>query len=176
MDGSSGLPEGSESNGLGNLADELAEAFDEDEEPVQGELIARQVVQPEFNSYKKSNGNDRGHLSITLPPSALPASNAPSSPPKPGIRIKHRQMDTQYDGSDYGDDSELESVDGMAPSLDSRLAAVEDLSQKGIDGNGDNLDNLVQRFADSLKELPSQSRVENGVTRYATRKDFVRYQ
>ena len=155
-------------NGLGNLADELAEAWDEDAE-------AEDMSHSHFDGQRESgnaliNGYTTGvqqELGIVKCPSPTidNASNMSLSPPKILYRSKHQRQNSQYDGSDYGDDSNLENPDGIPSSLEARIAAIESLARRGKEANGSEADNVVQRVADSLKDLPSQSGVENGTSR-----------
>lgn len=161
-----------DSNGLGSLADELAEAWDEDGE---GEIEGAPEVQvkgAEGQRTEDTNGwSSRSYhhdLGIDIPQSLLPdsVSNRSLSPPKQSTRSRHRRQNSQYDGSDYGDTSDLECTDGLSPSLEARMAAIENLARRGTEANGSDNDGVIKRVAESLKELPSQSNVENGATRY----------
>ena len=152
-------------NGLGNLADELAEAWDEGEGP------------SEEQSFVNGSHND-AQLAPSTPPhlefhdsmsngvasSPLPQQSKQSlSPTKPSFRTKHRRKTSQYDGSDYGSDPE--ETEGISPALEARMAAVECLARRGLETNGSEADNIVQRFAASLQDLGSQASVENRASR-----------
>ena len=89
------------------------------------------------------------------------------SPPKLPARPKHRRKDSQYDGSDYGENSELEDAAGISSSLEARMATIEGLARRGTETNGSDADGVIKRVADILKDLGSQSGIENGATRYA---------
>ena len=167
INGTSSLAEGGESNGLGNLADELAEAFDEDEEPVQGEVLEGEMRQLEGAVKENPREGYCGDSDVNEGSSERLAATATSTSPHPGLRIKHRRMNTSHEGSDNGYDSEQDLTERISSGFDSRLVAIEGLAQPSSEAYGDNANDFVQRFADTLKELPSQSRVENGVTRYA---------
>ena len=166
-----------DANGLGNLADELAEAFGEEEENghdlgdgipetlyERAEAVcggrSKENERPIFR-----NGNQERHA-ISRSPIRQATSDLSLSPPKQSLPSRHRRKHSQYDGSDYGDDSDLEDTHGISPSLEVRLAAVESLVRRGTEANGSDADEIVQRVADSLKDLGSQAGVENGATRY----------
>ena len=167
--GISSFVEGSESGGLGNLADELAEAFDEDEEPLQEALSESQTAQLGNSVEILSRQKYHRDPSVTMPsPSSLSAPHSPISPPRWETRAKHQRMKSQYDGSQYGNDGGLEPIDGVSPGLDLQLADIETFTQRGSEANGSDMDQVIQLFADCLTGLPSQSRVENGVSRYAS--------
>ena len=147
-------------NGLGNLADELAEAWDEEGEEehsgIQMNGYNTPSIPPPFEvEDSKSNG-------ITSSP--LPQQSEHSlSPTKPSFRTKHRRKNSQYDGSDYGSDPE--ETEGISPSLEARMAAIEHLARRGTEANGSDADTVLQRVAESLKDLGSQAGVENGASR-----------
>ena len=158
-----------DSNGLGNLADELAEAWDEDEDGQRGESLEAQLIQADDHKNGFSSQKYPSDLGIDIPQPQSPAtSNLSLSPPKQPVRTKHRRVDSQYDGSDYGDEDDFESKHGISPGLESRMAAIESLARQGSKANGSDMDNIVRRAANSLRDLPSQSGVENGTTRYTT--------
>ena len=153
------------STGLGNLADELAEAWDE-EDGERGESLEAQLSQADRYTNGLSSHEYHSDLGIYIPQvqSSAP-SNISLSPPKQSSQTKHRRVNSQYDGSDYGDESDLENTSGISPGLESRMAAVESLARRGSESNGSDQDDVVRRVAESLKDLPSQSVVENGITR-----------
>lgn len=154
-------------NGLGNLADELAEAWDEDGEGEHTE-----------GAFSENTDLRNGHNAPSTPPnlevnksmsngiasSPLPQQSEHSlSPTKPSFRTKHRRITSQYDGSDYGSDPE--ETEGISPSLEARMAAIEHLARRGTEANGSEADTVIQRVAESLKDLGSQAGVENGASR-----------
>ena len=154
-------------NGLGNLADELAEAWDDEgEEEPSG-----------INSYMNATPNAIQNTPSTAPhleinesvnnrivSSPLPQQSEHSlSPTKPSFRTKHRRKNSQYDGSDYGSDPE--ETEGISPSLEARMAAIEHLARRGTEANGSEADTVIQRVAENLKDLGSQAGVENGASR-----------
>ena len=160
-------------NGLCNLADELAEAFDEDydnelelgdgvSEPIHDRAEAIRYDQMKENEHPPiGNGDQKGHsTSVLLVQQA--AFDLSLNLPKQPFPARHTRKNTQYDGSDYGDDSDLGV---LSPSLEARLAAVEGLVRRGTEANGSDADEIVQRVADSLKDLGSQAGIENGATR-----------
>ena len=176
--GSNGVNESADlgaPNGLGNLADELAEAWDEEEEVGHVESLETQLSQVDDPGIGFSSRAYHNDLGIDIPPPQSPVASSMSlSPPKQPMRTRHRRIKSQYDGSDYGDDSDLENADGISPNLESRMAAVESLARRGDEANGSDMDTVVKRVANSLKELPSQSGVENGITRYAMKISTLR--
>ena len=158
-------------NGLGNLADELAEAWDEEgeEDP---------EIRPLNAAYDGYQDGTNGHItppqlgspssiSNHISSSPLPQDYNSLSPTKASSRSKHRRKPpSQYDGSDYGSDPE--EVDGISASLEARMSAIEHLARRGTEANGSETDTVISRVANGLRDLGSQSGVENGSTRYPT--------
>src|SRR4051812_24472182 len=107
------------SNGLGNLADELADAWDEDEAEGEGE---DEDLDMNFQEIRQEGETTRD--------SGVDVTSSPVQPPKsanltPAAAAKgHRRQPSEYDGSDYGGDSDLESP-GIPPGLVSRMDMVE---------------------------------------------------
>lgn len=154
---SSGGPAGV-SNGLGNLADELADAWDEDE----GE---GDEDEPDMNFQEVKQDVE------TTRDSGVDIGSSPIQPPKSASLIPptetrgHRRQPSDYDGSDYGGDSDLETP-GLPPGLVARMDLVESLARRGTENNGTERDGVVNRVVDGLKDLGGQSGVEGGATRY----------
>lgn len=161
---SSGGP-GAASNGLGNLADELADAWGED-----GEEDEDTDLEPDMNfqEVKEEGAQQRDSgVDVTSSPIPPPLKSANLTPPTPMGR-GHRRQPSEYDGSDYGGDSDLESP-GMPPGLVARMDMVESLARRGTENNGSERDGVVKRVIDGLKDLGGQSGVEGGATRYEFR-------
>ena len=163
-------------NSLGNLADELADALDDDDEDSDHEhrlqngasegLYDRAEAIPcdqlKENVYPVSRNLGNGHA-ISVSPLRQGISDLSLSPPKQSLRSRHTRKSSQYDGSDYGDDSDLEVT--HSPIFEARLAAVESLARQGTQADGSDADTIVHRMAESLRNLGTQAGVENGATR-----------
>ena len=78
----------------------------------------------------------------------------------------HRRQPSEYDGSDYGGDSDMDSP-GIPPGLQSRMDMVESLARRGTENSGTDRDGVVNRVIEGLKDLGGQSGVEGGATRFA---------
>ncbi|KZF25120.1 hypothetical protein L228DRAFT_243912 [Xylona heveae TC161] len=149
-------------NGLGSLADELAEAWYGDEEyeeegaggategyTFSGDLPIRSIPSPtKLSTY----GDTDGRL----------------SPKKDAHFNRHRRLQSQYDGSDYGNDSDLEESPGITSGLEARMAVIESLARRGTEENGGEGDTVVERVVNGLRDLGGQSGVEGGATRLIT--------
>ncbi|CAI6335879.1 unnamed protein product [Periconia digitata] len=167
--------------GLGNLADELGDVWDEDDEMADGE----------FGDELDGSDNE-DNIGVALEHDGSAGADAvanadhvrdsgaavPSSPPSrgskatlsPGLATKvkrHQRYHSLYDGSDYGDDSDLEAKEGISPALEARMAAIESLVRRGTEENGSTTDGVVKRVVEQLRDLGSQIGLENGATRYA---------
>ncbi|KAK4695891.1 hypothetical protein P7C71_g1934, partial [Lecanoromycetidae sp. Uapishka_2] len=168
--------EAESANGLGNLADELA-GLDEDEEGEAAEVFSQDqydgakdqwhdVILHQQSSFQTPLRENNG---VSIPQKSQPTRELSLSPPKQKMRSRqHHRENSVYDGSDYGDDSDLEGIDGISPALDARMAAVESLARRGTEANGSDRDSVVHRVADALKDLGSQAGVENAASRLIT--------
>jgi hypothetical protein len=160
--------------GLGNLADELGQAWDEDEH---GEAILDHLQEGGLSPQSPSEMNDLHDFGygVTLH-SPLPKddmalqqtlSNTLEAPTR---NSGHKRTDSAYDGSDYGPDSEDET-EGFPPLLRKRVREIEKLARDGqyaddtlSEGGG-----VVKRTLVALRDLgPPQSNIEYGVTRMVT--------
>lgn len=146
--------EATASNGLGNLADELADAWDDEEgEEEDGEPDMNfQEVEGEAQETRDSG------VDVHSPPS--PKSTTLIIPMN-----GHRRTRSDYDGSDYGEESDLDSP-GITPGLAARMDTVESLARRGTEDNGTDSDGVIKRVINGLKDLGGQSGVEGGASRY----------
>lgn len=157
-------------NGLGNLADELADALsDGEDEYYEGagppgisvdaggeseqEEQREDGVRDSGVDVASPDGRKSKHMSLTLPPAANGRG--------------HRRKASDYDGSEYGSESDLESP-GMPASLVLKMDAVESLARRGTENNGGSTDGVFRRVTDGLRDLSSQSTVEGNATRLIT--------
>lgn len=140
------------SNGVGNLADELADAWDDDEE---------EEVDMNFQDGGKVEETRDSGVDVPLSPVKQQENLVP-----PSLSNGHRRKGSEYDGSDYGDDSDLEVPGILPPGLVARMDQVESLARRGMDNYGSEGDGVVKRVIDGLKDLGAQSNVEGGATRY----------
>ncbi|KAI9645757.1 hypothetical protein NHQ30_005189 [Ciborinia camelliae] len=168
-------------NGLGNLADELADAWSEDEEGEEemeeGDLNFQNTALADTDNEEERENNhvvrDSG-LDVISPKrqSGVPNSNLLNLTPPVGGHgrlhaLGHARTPSEYDGSDYGGDSDLESP-AFTPALLARMDMVEGLARRGAENNGSQADGVVKRVIESLKDLGGQSGVEGNTTRLVT--------
>ena len=157
----------------GNLADELADALDDDEKNehrlrdrvLEGPYDRTEVIRHDLkeNGCQLLKDGTQNRHAISIPPVRQATSELSANPPKPLLHPDHARKSSQYDGSDYGDDSDLEFT--PFPLLEARLAAVETLARGGTEANGSDADEIVQRMTKSLRDLGSQTGVEDGTAR-----------
>ncbi|KAI5867124.1 hypothetical protein GGS23DRAFT_161701 [Durotheca rogersii] len=154
-------------NGLGNLADELADALSgsgEDEEFYEDE---RGSQSRDSAGQDRLDGTRDSGVDIASQPSQQGRAKSTSlSVPSPSGR-GHRRTGSVYDGSEYGSESDLDSP-GMPPSLVAKIDAVESLARRGTESNGGPTDGVFKRVTDGLRDLGSQSSVEGSTTRLIT--------
>lgn len=163
-----GIP-GSNSGGAlgGNLADELADAWDDGEDEYYEEQgvpdISTETI--EDGAQRQDGVRDSG-VDVAGPPSEIKNKHLSLTLPPTNGR-GHRRKDSQYDGSEYGSDSDLESP-GMPSSLVAKIDAVESLARRGTENNGGHTDGVFNRVTDGLRDLSSQSNVESHTSRLIT--------
>jgi hypothetical protein len=179
---------GADSNGLGNLADELGEIWDDDEEAVDEEFGEElDTAQDEFAEIGTAVAHDgsaglesainlNGVRDSGVAMQSSPSTNHALSPDAASRARKHNRQRSLYDGSDYGSDTDFDN-DGISPAMESRMAAVESLARRGMEENGSASDEVVKRVTEQLRDLGSQIAIENGATRYVhhapTRRTFI---
>lgn len=154
--------------GLGNLADELADAWEE-EEGGYGYASGQEMEQGPGASQRpeRSDTDDEYHMANRTPSSGYSSERGSLHPPKPKTRNganRHRRHESHYDGSDYGNESDLEEAD-ISPSLESQMAEIESLARRGIENNGSENDHVIQRAVEALRDLGGQSGIENNAMR-----------
>lgn len=162
---------------MGNLADELGEIWDDEEEPIDGEF-GEELELPEDDlagigcavAHDGSAGLDsalniNGVRDSGVAMNSSPAASKTLSPGSVGQARKHQRQRSLYDGSDYGSDTDFEN-EGITPALENRMAAIESLARRGMEENGSASDQVVKRVTEQLRDLGSQTAIENGATRY----------
>lgn len=155
-----------DSGGLGNLADELAGAFSDDEyyEGAEGGAPDISFELEEDEKQITSEGVRDSGVDVESPP-VRQSGRASLSLPSPGPRFGfgHRRRPSEYDGSEYGSETDLESP-GMPPRLVEKIDEVESLARRGTESSP--TDGAVKRVTEGLRDLGSQAGVEGGTSRY----------
>lgn len=135
-------------NSMGNLADELADAFSESGGEDEFDNSVDVTGETEgFQANRDTGIEGAGEESLSLPHRD---------------RKHHRRKVSAYDGSDYGPDSDLDSS-GLPPALVVRIDAIESLARRGTESYGQ--DDVVKRVTEALRDLGSQSSVEGSASR-----------
>lgn len=156
------------SNGLGSLADELADAWGEDEDDEEPDMNFQEAGQEEEEGDEEREGDVVRENGMDVSSSrAHQEAPKPASLAAPSSGRHHQRRPSDYDGSDYGGSSDMDSP-GMPPGLVSRMDMVESLARRGTESTGGEQDNVVKRVVDGLKDLGGQSGVEGGATRLIT--------
>lgn len=158
-------------SGLGNLADELAGAFSDEEEDDGdddqyydgGDTSAIGIAVTTDDALHATRDSGVDLASATGRGGKKMSGDGLSLPTPRG----HRRTGSEYDGSEYGSDSDLDSTD-MPPSLVAKIDAVESLARRGTENNGGHSDGVFLRVTDMLRDLGSQTGVESSTTRLIT--------
>ncbi|KAF2815162.1 uncharacterized protein BDZ99DRAFT_408906 [Mytilinidion resinicola] len=154
--------------GLGSLADELADAWDDGEEGDGYEEEDQPLAQSVNGDEPHLNGVNGVPRDSGVVLASSPEVEKTLSPARALRNSRHRRKESMYDGSDYGDDSDLETSEGISAGLEARMAAVESLARRGMEMNGSAADGVVGRVTEQLRDLGSQAGVESGATRLTT--------
>ena len=169
-------PSAPASNGLGNLADELADAWASDEDEAEPDMnfasIGAELADASAGSEDEANSDtDTKGASASQKPRERDSGVSISGSPAPkGLApnpTSHRRAASDYDGSDYGSSSSLPET-GLPTSLLARIDGIESLARRGLEDNGDARSGVVKRVVESLRDLSGQGGVETGATRLIT--------
>ncbi|KAL6920738.1 hypothetical protein ACHAPO_004582 [Fusarium lateritium] len=157
-------------NGMGNLADELADAFSDSGD--EGDF-----TDGDANSDMLGPGGDAHGPEYVDEMEDTKGINSPKKQEADRARVanltllsprrKHQRQTSNYDGSEYGSDSDLDSP-GMPPGLVSKMDAVESLARRGTENYGGPADDVFKRVTNALRDLGSQSSVEASASRLIT--------
>jgi hypothetical protein len=157
---------GNTSSGMGNLADELADAFSDSGEEYEatephedgdGSKVTRKQVLGRNESRDSADSN--GTISGESRPRKDGSLNIPQS-----LRHSHQRKGSEYDGSEYGSETDFEAT-GMSTSLITKIDGVESLVRRGTERSGGPTDDVFQRVTEGLRDLGSQSSVEGSASR-----------
>lgn len=163
--------------GIGNLADELADAWGEDEMDQSAAYYDTNGAPSISNEVEETGGyadmHDFGFGGSLQSPPQVDRHQENRLHPN-GNRRKstknrnHQRTQSTYDGSEYGNDSDFESDDGVSHTLAARISDIEALARFGKGDTGLDSDNIINRTVTSLRDLGTQSGIENGASRLMT--------
>lgn len=156
---------GTGGGGLGNLADELADAWEQEEDGY-GYASGQENTPAGSQQMVQSDGEDTYMQSNRDVRSGSPSADSPARNRlrAPHLR-QHRRQESHYDGSDYGNDSDLDETADISPALESQMADIESLARRGVENNGSESDLVIQRTVEALRDLGGQSGIENSAMR-----------
>ena len=142
-------------DGLGTLAEELADVWDDDGErdPTRnprGEQVHGTAALPTVTSTMAGGHEESIALSDT------------AGDPSGSWHQERGLRSASFDGGDSGS----EDVSLFSATLEAGMSAVDNLARQKSDTDGTALDDVVCRLADALRALPSQSGIENGTSRF----------
>ncbi|KIV85377.1 hypothetical protein PV11_01077 [Exophiala sideris] len=170
--------------GPGTLADELEQAWDEEDGQSsfleglrEGAVEQDSLINGLQSPYEMNDMHDFGFgMVVQSPHPDLLDIQSPAMHPPPKPRTDdergHQRHESAYDGSEYGPESEgeQEEEDCLPPALRRRIRELEKLTRMCVnpedavsEGGG-----TVKRTIQSLKELGPQGNIEYGVTRMIT--------
>jgi len=151
-----------ELGGFGDsLADELNGWNDEDEEEIEEEEAEGASEEEEDTYRERDSGID---VNSSPPTKEAQQRNSLTIPTR---SRGHQRSGSDYDGSEYGTDSDFEESQLVSAGLEARLAAVESLARRGT-GDITGQENPIARATKQFKDLGGQSGIETGVTRLTT--------
>jgi hypothetical protein len=162
---------GDSGGGLGSLADELADAWEDEEGYDDASSFNGPGADPSHVNHDEDGVYIDAAYHMGMPQGDLSPEHHslhPSGPRARSGQTRHRRQESQYDGSDYGNESGLEDPGSISPSLEARMTAIEHLVRKGLEDNNSSNDQVIPRVVESLRDLGAQSGIENGVTRYVS--------
>ncbi|CAF3503256.1 hypothetical protein SNK03_002185 [Fusarium graminearum] len=157
-------------NGMGNLADELADAFSDsgDEGDFTDGDANSEMLGPGGDAHGPEYADEMEDTEGTSSPKKQEADRARvANLTLLSPRRKHQRQTSNYDGSEYGSESDLDSP-GMPPGLVSKMDAVESLARRGTENYGGPADDVFKRVTNALRDLGSQSSVEASASRLIT--------
>ncbi len=160
-------------DGLGSLADELAEAYSDEEEGEPEECLSGDHVGEIGNSSigHKEERDTRldygGALHNGLSTSSIPGFTPDTiRTPTLWTSPKQRRRQSHYNRLIDCENPDLEEAEGIRASLEARMAAIEGFARQGTATDDSETDAVIKRVVESLKDLGSQSGVEGGTARY----------
>lgn len=176
-------------NGMDSLADELGDVWGEDAADEQGSSFLEGLREGSTEPGPLHQGNDKSIEPGGMHDFGMGIPALGSQPPSPILRhssslfksntlssqlngrqtspARHHRIESSYDGSDYGPDSDPESA--LSPTLLRRISDIESLIR--ISAHADDLSEnggIVTRTIIGLKDLGPQASIENGTTRLIT--------
>ncbi|QDS71950.1 hypothetical protein FKW77_000950 [Venturia effusa] len=146
--------------GMGSLADELGGWSGDEEEDGEEDF--------EGQGQDHTNGTLERERDSGIDVGSSPATSKHLGPPS-GMKTKgHWRLNSVYDGSEYGSDSDLQETELVSATLEARMASIEAMARRGLEETGTDGDRVVARVTEALRDLGWQSSIETGSTRLST--------
>lgn len=161
---------GESGNGLGSLADELAEAWDEDGEVDEGTsgLKVDQEEEGACNDHNKPQPQPASEyhcdigIGLAISPGLEHEAHGSQSPTRHTSKPKHGRKITGHNRPDYSDSLDHDDSSGILSSLQACIAGIERLAQQSTNSEADE---ICKTVSESLRDLGSQTDVESSTTR-----------
>ncbi|MCJ1477509.1 hypothetical protein MMC13_006181 [Lambiella insularis] len=161
-------------NGLGSLADELAEAWDEDGEGEEDTSSMQAEDEKACDGTAEALASppydyqfDMEIIGLAISPPLLQTRSGSQKHLRQISHSKHGHGEADYSGLDYADESEF-GDSGIPPALETRMTVIEALARQGAASSTAEVNGVFGRVADSLRDLTSQASIENHTTRLTT--------
>lgn len=139
-------------NGMGNLADELADALSESGDEDLGD------------DHSLPDATSKDEVATEPPLHSRATERAADNTSCLTVRSHRRAEGVFYDGSEYGSEPEFD-LPGVSPGLMAKIDSIESLARRGIENYGGSSDDVVKRVTESLRDIGSQSSVEASASR-----------
>ncbi len=157
-------------NGLGSLADELADAWDEDEEGEEGDMS---MDDPRTNVKGGGDGLDERDGDVWMN-GQKDVKSSPTLQSNFRRRRGPQRKGTDSDDDEEGDGEEGRDAYAISPSLEARMGDIERLARKGIqsvrdhhsnENQSEEKDGVMNRMVHALRDLGGQAGLEGVTTR-----------
>ena len=147
---------GGATNGLGSLADELAEEeWDEDAEAFED----RPYTPSYTNGSRRASNGLNGHAGNMSPHTLRDSPGSPTSK-----RRRNRRTSTRSNLSAFSNDSDIDESEIISSELEAQIAEIERLAKQDFTSQGSR--ELFLRVEKEFRELGSQAQLESHTTRY----------
>lgn len=145
-----------DANGLGSLADELAE----EEWDEYGELGEDENELSSYTNGAGRNSNGLNGYAGNMQDTPLSSPRSPSTK-----RRRTRRRSTRSNVSGMSNESDIDESEVMGAELERQIAEIECFSKQDFSPNADASPDVFRRVEEELKDLGSQASLESHTTR-----------
>lgn len=162
---------GKDGGGLGSLADELAEALDEDDQEEVGDETNTHAEYEEAESSEKPPLSEEDQRGEQVPRSQrnsaadLAFSSGSHKSPRASSTAKAHRQSAYLKSSGNLDYDMLDDAHGLSQNLESQILTTEHLARRADEAMVSEAQDVIRNLSGLLKDLPSQTGVENGTSR-----------